>query len=135
MADIGTPMRRRLPDERASVTHKFDISGYEGYLTAGTYEDGTLGEIFITMAKQGSTVSGLMDTIATLTSIALQYGVPLEVLVDKFSHTRFEPYGVTRNPDIPEAKSPVDYIFRWLSLKFLGDPADDHKNQEAIYEA
>jgi ribonucleoside-diphosphate reductase alpha chain len=111
--------RRRLPDERKSITHKFDISGHEGYLTAGIYNDGTMGEIFIRMAKEGSVVSGLMDSFATAISLALQYGVPLEVLVDKFSHTRFEPSGITRNPEIPIAKSIMDYIFRWLQLKFL----------------
>ncbi len=124
-----TPTRHRLPDERKSVTHKFDITGYEGYLTAGQYDDGSLGEIFITMAKQGSMVSGLMDTIATLVSIAMQYGVPLEVLVAKFSHTRFEPSGITRNPEIPKAKSLMDYIVRWLGLKFL--PAEVFKEHYA----
>ncbi|MBI2194013.1 MAG: vitamin B12-dependent ribonucleotide reductase [Planctomycetes bacterium] len=113
------PVRRRLPDERKSITHKFSISGYEGYITVGMYDDGAPGEIFVTMAKQGSTVSGLVDTVATATSIALQYGVPLEVLVRKFSHTRFEPAGLTHNKDIPIAKSIIDYIFRWLGLKFL----------------
>lgn len=111
--------RKRLPDERRSITHKFDISGHQGYLTAGIYDDGRVGEIFIRMAKEGSVVSGLMDSFATAISLALQYGVPLEVLVDKFSHTRFEPSGVTRNPEIPIAKSIMDYIFRWLQLKFL----------------
>jgi ribonucleoside-diphosphate reductase alpha chain len=111
--------RRRLPDERRSITHKFDISGHEGYLTAGIYDDGTMGEIFIRMAKEGSVVSGLMDSFATAISLALQYGVPLQVLVDKFSHTRFEPSGITRNPEIPIAKSIMDYIFRWLDLKFM----------------
>ncbi len=112
-------LRRRLPDERRSITHKFDVVGHEGYLTAGMYDDGALGEIFITMAKQGSTISGLMDSFATAISIALQYGVPLEVMVGKFSHMRFEPAGVTRNPEIPMAKSIMDYIFRWLELRFL----------------
>ncbi|MCP4606656.1 MAG: vitamin B12-dependent ribonucleotide reductase [Proteobacteria bacterium] len=116
--------RRRLPDERKSITHKFDISGHQGYLTAGMYNEGTVGEIFIRMAKEGSVVSGLMDSFATSISLALQYGVPLEVLVDKFSHTRFEPSGITRNPDIPIAKSIMDYIFRWLQLKFLGNPSE-----------
>jgi ribonucleoside-diphosphate reductase alpha chain len=110
--------RRRLPDERQSITHKFDISGHEGYITAGMYDDGTVGEIFIRMAKEGSVVSGLMDSFATAISLALQYGVPLKVLVDKFSHTRFEPSGITRNPEIPIAKSIMDYLFRWLNLKF-----------------
>jgi ribonucleoside-diphosphate reductase alpha chain len=111
--------RRRLPDERQSITHKFSIGGHEGYLTVGMYEDGTPGELFIVMAKEGSVVSGLMDSFATSVSLALQYGVPLQVLVDKFSHTRFEPSGFTGNPAIPIAKSITDYIFRWLALKFL----------------
>jgi len=111
--------RRRLPDERQALTHKFNIAGHEGYLTVGMYEDGTPGELFCVMAKEGSVVSGLIDSFATAISLALQYGVPLQVLVDKFSHTRFEPSGFTGNPDIPIAKSITDYIFRWLSLKFL----------------
>ncbi len=116
--------RRRLPDERRSLTHKFDISGHEGYLTAGMYDDGSMGEIFIRMAKEGSVVSGLMDSFATAISLALQYGVPLPVLVDKFSHTRFEPSGITRNPEIPIAKSIMDYIFRWCELKFMKPNAE-----------
>ena len=117
----GGPAARRhkLADERRAVTHKFSIAGHEGYLTVGLYEDGQPGEIFITMAKEGSTVSGLMDSFATAVSLALQYGVPLKVLCDKFSHTRFEPSGWTNNPDIRYAKSIMDYIFRWLALKFL----------------
>jgi ribonucleoside-diphosphate reductase alpha chain len=111
--------RRRLSDERAAITHKFSISGHEGYLTVGLYEDGTPGEIFVTMAKEGSAVSGLVDAVATLTSITLQYGVPMEVLCRKFIHTRFEPNGFTNNPNIPMAKSILDYIFRWLELKFV----------------
>jgi len=113
------PFRRKLPDERRSITHKFDIAGHEGYITAGMYEDAQPGEIFITMSKEGSTISGLMDSFATAISMALQYGVPLRVLVDKFSHMRFEPSGFTKNPDIPIAKSIMDYIFRWLASKFL----------------
>ena len=113
------PVRRRLPDERKSVTHKFSVAGHDGYLTVGMYDDGSPGEIFVVMAKQGSVVSGLMDTVATSISLALQYGVPLNVLVGKFSHTRFEPSGFTNNPQIPIAKSIVDYIFRWLGQKFL----------------
>ncbi|HLV61044.1 MAG TPA: vitamin B12-dependent ribonucleotide reductase [Fredinandcohnia sp.] len=112
--------RRKLPDERKAITHKFSIGGHEGYLTVGLYEDNTPGELFVVMAKEGSVVSGLMDSFATAISLALQYGVPLRVLVDKFSHTRFEPSGFTNNPDIPIAKSITDYIFRWLALKFLG---------------
>ncbi|MCI0669782.1 MAG: vitamin B12-dependent ribonucleotide reductase, partial [Myxococcaceae bacterium] len=111
--------RRRLPDERRAITHKFSIAGHEGYLTVGMYEDGSPGELFVVMAKEGSVVSGLMDSFATSISLALQYGVPLQVLVDKFSHTRYEPSGFTGNPDIPIAKSITDYIFRWLQLKFL----------------
>lgn len=111
--------RRRLPAERRALTHKFNIAGHEGYLTVGLYDDGTPGEIFIVMAKEGSVVSGLMDSFATAISLALQYGVPLKVLVNKFSHTRFEPWGYTDNPDIPFAKSIMDYIFRYLALKFL----------------
>jgi ribonucleoside-diphosphate reductase alpha chain len=115
------PTRMRLPDERTSITHKFQIGSHEGYLTVGLYEDGRPGEIFIVMAKEGSVVSGLVDCFATSVSIALQYGVPLKVLVDKFIHTRFEPSGITAHPDIRFAKSITDYIFRWLALKFLPD--------------
>ncbi len=115
--------RRRLPDERRSITHKFSIGGHEGYMTVGMYDDGSPGELFVVMAKEGSVVSGLMDSFATSISMALQYGVPLRVLCDKFSHTRFEPSGFTGNPDIPIAKSITDYIFRWLALKFL--PSED----------
>jgi ribonucleoside-diphosphate reductase alpha chain len=113
------PIRAKLPDERAAVTHKFAIAGHEGYLTVGMYEDGQPGEIFLRMAKEGSTVSGLMDTIATMTSISLQYGVPLQALVDKFSHTRFEPAGFTNNREIPIAKSVMDYVFRFLGNRYL----------------
>jgi ribonucleoside-diphosphate reductase alpha chain len=116
---LASLQRRRLPDERNAITHKFSIGGHEGYMTVGMYADGTPGELFVTMAKEGSVVSGLMDSFATSISMALQYGVPLKVLCDKFSHTRFEPSGFTGNPDIPIAKSITDYIFRWLSLKFL----------------
>jgi ribonucleoside-diphosphate reductase alpha chain len=112
-------VRRRLPDERRSITHKFDIQGHEGYITVGLYDDGQPGEIFLTMAKEGSTISGLMDAFATQTSLALQYGVPLRAMVNKFSHMRFEPSGFTRNQEIPIAKSLVDYLFRWLASKFL----------------
>jgi ribonucleoside-diphosphate reductase alpha chain len=113
------PVRRRLPNDRQAICHKFDIAGHEGYLHVGFFEDGTPGEIFIKMAKEGSTISGLMDTIGVLTSMALQYGVPLEVLVSKFSHARFEPSGFTKNPDIPMAKSLIDYVFRFLGARFL----------------
>jgi ribonucleoside-diphosphate reductase alpha chain len=113
------PARRKLPDERHSLTHKFSIAGHEGYITVGMYEDGKPGEIFLVMAKEGSTISGLMDAFATSISMALQYGVPLEALVEKFSHVRFEPSGFTKNGEIPYAKSITDYIFRWLASKFL----------------
>jgi ribonucleoside-diphosphate reductase alpha chain len=113
------PRRRRLPDERAAITHKFDIAGHEGYITVGLYEDGLPGELFIVMAKEGSTISGFADAFAQAISYALQYGVPLQDLVDKFSHVRFEPSGMTRNPDVRFAKSIVDYIFRWMASKFL----------------
>lgn len=115
----GQPFRKKLPEERNAITHKFSIGGHEGYITVGMFEDGSPGEIFLVMSKEGTVVSGLMDSFATAISMALQYGVPLNVLIDKFSHTRFEPSGMTRNKDIPIAKSVVDYIFRWLALKFL----------------
>jgi ribonucleoside-diphosphate reductase alpha chain len=115
--------RRKMPDERKSITHKFDIAGHEGYITVGMYDDGLPGEIFVMMSKQGSTISGLMDSFATAISYALQYGVPLRFLVDKFSHMRFEPSGFTKNPQIPYAKSIVDYLFRWLASKFLDEEA------------
>jgi ribonucleoside-diphosphate reductase alpha chain len=121
------PARRKLPDERRAITHKFSIAGHEGYITVGMYEDGKPGEIFLVMAKEGSTISGLMDAFATSISMALQYGVPLEALVEKFSHVRFEPSGFTKNPEIPYAKSITDYIFRWLASKFLSA-----ERQEAV---
>ena len=112
-------MRRRLADTRRSLTHKFNVAGHEGYLTVGLYDDGQPGELFITMSKEGSTIGGVMDSLGTATSVALQYGVPISSLVSKFSHQRFEPAGMTENADIPFAKSLVDYIFRWLQLRFL----------------
>jgi len=118
-----TPVRRKLPDERHAITHKFDIQGHEGYITVGLFEDGQPGEIFLVMAKEGSTISGFADAFAQAISYALQYGVPLQALVDKFSHVRFEPSGMTRNPEIRFAKSIVDYIFRWLASKFLSPEA------------
>jgi ribonucleoside-diphosphate reductase alpha chain len=118
-----TPVRRKLPDERQAITHKFDISGHEGYITVGLFEDGMPGEIFLVMAKEGSTISGFADAFAQAISYALQYGVPLQALVDKFSHVRFEPSGMTRNPDVRFAKSIVDYIFRWMASKFLSPEA------------
>jgi len=120
---VETPRRRKLPDERASITHKFDISGHEGYITVGLFDDGQPGEIFLVMAKEGSTISGFADAFAQAISYALQYGVPLQVLVDKFSHARFEPSGMTRNPEVRFAKSIVDYIFRWMATKFLSKQA------------
>jgi ribonucleoside-diphosphate reductase alpha chain len=118
---LAGPRRERLPDTRQSVTHKFNISGHEGYITVGLYPDGRVGELFITMAKEGSTIGGLMDCFGTSISMSLQYGVPLRVYVEKFSHTKFDPQGHTKNPDIPIAKSLVDYIFRWLGQTFLPD--------------
>lgn len=118
------PYRRRLPDERLSLTHKFSIAGLDGYITVGMYHDGKPGEIFITVAKQGSVINGLMDAFATSVSIALQYGVPLEVLVSKFAHVRFEPSGYSSNPAVGYAKSIVDYVFRWMESKFLEGKAD-----------
>jgi len=117
--ESGKPLRRRLADTRTAITHKFDIAGHEGYLTVGLFDDGQPGELFITMAKEGSTIGGLMDSIGTLTSMAFQYGVPLEALTRKFAHQRFEPSGFTKNPDIRNASSITDYVFRWLSLQFV----------------
>jgi ribonucleoside-diphosphate reductase alpha chain len=126
---VYRPVRRKLPDERQSITHKFSIAGHEGYLTVGLYEDGQPGELFVTMAKEGSTISGLMDAFATAVSYALQYGVPLKFFVDKFSHVRFEPSGWTGNPQVPYAKSIMDYIFRWMGAKFL--PPEEAVEAEA----
>ena len=123
---VTRPVRRKLPDERQAITHKFDIQGHEGYITVGLFEDGQPGEIFLVMAKEGSTISGFADAFAQAISYALQYGVPLQALVDKFSHVRFEPSGMTRNPEIRFAKSIVDYIFRWLASKFLSPEAQFH---------
>jgi len=120
---VPAPYRRRLADERQAITHKFSVGGHEGYLTVGLFEDGAPGEIFITMSKEGSTLSGIMDCFATTVSLSLQYGVPLKVLVNKFSHVRFEPSGVTNHKDIRFAKSIIDYMFRWMALKFL--PAEE----------
>jgi ribonucleoside-diphosphate reductase alpha chain len=125
------PFRRRLPDTRQSITHKFSVQGHEGYLTVGLYEDGQPGELFITMAKEGSTVGGLMDVIGTCTSMALQYGVPLITLVDKFRHARFEPSGMTSNRDIPFAKSLIDYIFCWLGCQFIPGYAEKNTPNRA----
>jgi len=120
--DLNAPpraVRHRLSEERMSVTHKFDVGGHEGYITVGLYPDGEPGELFIKMAKEGSTVSGLMDSFALAVSMALQHGVPLKLLCEKFAHTRFEPSGWSKNPEIGFAKSIMDYIFRWLQLRFL----------------
>ncbi len=125
LADVG-PQRKRMPRERQSITHKFSIAGHEGYITAGMYEDGSVGEIFLTdIGKEGSTLRGMMNSFATAISIALQYGVPLETLVQKFSYMRFEPEGITQNPEIPFAKSMPDYIMRWLASRFLDADAQE----------
>lgn len=109
--------RERLPETRDSITHKFEVAQHEGYITVGFYEDGRPGEVFVKIAKHGSTISGLLDTIAVLTSLALQYGVPIEVLARKFEFTRFEPAGWTKNPELRHVNSLVDYLFRWLGLQ------------------
>lgn len=119
ISDTYIARRRRLPDERRSITHKFEIGQHQGYITVGLYDDGNPGEIFLKMSKEGSSLSGLVDAFATSISIGLQYGVPLKIFVTKFAHTRFEPSGQTQNPNLPEAKSVVDYVFRWLAMKFL----------------
>ena len=123
VAATTQPVRRKLPDERQAITHKFDIAGHEGYITVGLFENGQPGEIFLVMAKEGSTISGFADAFAQAVSYALQFGVPLQALVDKFSHVRFEPSGMTKNPDVRFAKSIVDYIFRWMASKFLSPEA------------
>ena len=124
------PARRKLPDERQALTHKFDISGHEGYITVGLFEDGMPGEIFLVMAKEGSTISGFADAFAQAISYALQYGVPLQALVDKFSHVRFEPSGMTKNADVRFAKSIVDYIFRWMASKFLSPRRSSRRREQ-----
>jgi len=126
-------VRRKLPDERQSITHKFSIAGQEGYFMVGLYEDGSPGELFIKMSKEGSTISGLMDSFAVSISMALQYGVPLRVLVNKFVHTRFEPSGYTTNKDIPIAKSLMDYIFRWFDLKFHPNGDNGHIGKHEVH--
>ena len=134
--ELVGPQRRRLPDERTAITHKFSIQGHEGYLTVGLFEDGSPGELFVRMAKEGSVISGLMDSFATAVSIMLQYGVPLDVLCTKFSNSRFEPSGFTRNQQIPMAKSITDYIFRWLGIKFLGHrPANADITEDEVESA
>lgn len=135
--------RERLPQTREAITHKFSISGHEGYLNVGKYPDGRPGEIFITMNKEGSTISGLMDGVATLTSIALQSGVPLKSMVSKFAYTKFEPSGFTGNDEVKDATSILDYIFRWLAVKFMTEeereeaglhthPTDEQKELEKM---
>src|SRR5581483_8279886 len=123
-------VRRKLPEERNSFTHKFSVAGHEGYIHVGLYETGEPGEIFVRMAKEGSTISGLMDSFATAISLALQHGVPLKLLVDKFSRTRFEPTGFTGNPEIPRATSIMDYLFRWLGAKFVREEAVETVSSE-----
>ena len=138
-AAADQPIRRKLPDERRAITHKFDIAGHEGYITVGLFDDGAPGEIFLVMAKEGSTISGFADAFAQAISYSLQYGVPLQVLVDKFSHQRFEPAGLTKNPDVRVAKSIVDYVFRWMATKFLTDEEQYHagvnRREESAGEA
>ncbi|HEX4644795.1 MAG TPA: vitamin B12-dependent ribonucleotide reductase, partial [Verrucomicrobiae bacterium] len=125
-AQAVQPLRRRLPDTRGAVTHKFDIAGHEGYLTVGLFENNQPGELFITMAKEGSTIGGLMDSIGTLTSMALQYGVPLEALIKKFAHQRFEPSGFTKNAEVRNASSIMDYVFRWMAFQFIPGYREAH---------
>jgi ribonucleoside-diphosphate reductase alpha chain len=132
---IERPMRRRLPDTRQSLTHKFNVAGHEGYLIVGLYEDGSPGELFITMAKEGSTIGGLMDSLGTAISVALQYGVPARSLVNKFAHQRFEPMGITTNNDIPFAKSLVDYIFRWLGIQFIEGYREENTPNRGVTES
>jgi len=134
-APEGQPRRARLPHTRQSLTHKFDIQGHEGYVTVGFYPDGRPGEVFITMAKEGSTIGGLMDVLGTSISMGLQYGVPVDVFVNKFAHSRFEPAGFTKNPDIPIAKSVTDYIFRWLGMEFIPGYREANAPQRPADEA
>jgi ribonucleoside-diphosphate reductase alpha chain len=132
---INQPLRRRLPETRTAITHKFDVAGHEGYLTVGLFDDGQPGELFITMAKEGSTIGGLMDSIGTLTSMSLQYGVPLDALVRKFAHQRFEPSGFTKHPEIRNASSIIDYVFRWMALQFIPgfrEAHSPHTNQQEL---
>ncbi len=136
LKQIDQPLRRRLPETRSAVTHKFDIAGHEGYLTIGLFEDGAPGEVFITMAKEGSTIGGLMDSVAALTSVSLQYGVPLDALVRKFSHQRFEPSGFTKNPlpQLRRVSSIMDYVFRWMGIKFIPGYLDGIKGDSGQQE-
>lgn len=125
---VGTPKRERLPDTRRSITHKFKINDQEGYITVGFFDDGRPGEVFVKIAKHGSTISGLVDTIAVLTSMALQYGVPVETLARKFAYTRFEPSGWTNNPEIRRVNSIVDYLFRWLGVQC----SDEYRSEQSL---
>jgi ribonucleoside-diphosphate reductase alpha chain len=136
-AKLSSPKRKKMPATRQSITHKFSIAGHEGYLTVGLFPDGKPGELFITMSKEGSTVGGLMDCVGTLTSLALQYGVPLETLASKFSHVRFEPSGFTNDNQIRSASSIIDYVFRWLEAQFLvkEDPKKEHKKEDPRKES
>ena len=128
---MNESIREKLPDDRRAITHKFEIANHKGYMTVGLYDDGRPGELFIKMSKEGSTVSGLLDSFATAISFAFQYGVPLQSLVDKFSHMRFEPQGFTKHSAIPIAKSITDYIFRWLEWRFISN-ADTESNNEML---
>src|SRR5262245_20396510 len=130
LAPSASPARRRLPDTRPSLTHKFEVQELQGYITVGFYDDGTPGEIFVKIAKHGSTISGLVDTIAVLTSLALQYGVPVETLARKFAYTRFEPSGWTTNPDLRRVNSIVDYLFRWLGTQC----SEEYRAEQAAKE-
>jgi ribonucleoside-diphosphate reductase alpha chain len=132
LSEATLPVRQRLPDTRESVTHKFNISGYEGYITVGLFEDGRPGELFLKMAKQGSTMCGLMDTIGVLTSLALQYGVPVETLARKFQFMRFEPSGTTQHPDLGDAASVVDYVFRWIGIQFSREYREEHAMRHTV---
>lgn len=125
-------VRLKLPEERQAITHRFDIGGHEGYITVGLYEDGMPGELFLVIAKEGSTISGFADAFAQAVSYCLQYGVPLQVLVDKFSHMRFEPSGMTKNSHVRFAKSIVDYVFRWMGAKFLSAEAQRRVGFETV---
>jgi ribonucleoside-diphosphate reductase alpha chain len=134
LSEATLPVRQRLPNTRESVTHKFNIGGYEGYLTVGLFEDGRPGELFVKMAKQGSTMAGLMDAIGVLTSLTLQYGVPVDTLARKFQYMRFEPSGTTHNPDLGDAASVVDYVFRWLGVRFSKEYRDEHAMRHATLQ-
>jgi len=138
LSEVSAPVgatRLRLPQTRRSVTHKFNISGHEGYVIVGLFENGQPGEVFLKVAKQGSTVSGLMDTIGVLTSLALQYGVPVEALAEKFEFSKFEPAGWTKNPEIGHARSITDYVFRWLGCQFSSEYRESHPPLQSITDS